>query len=291
MIGKLQANCRQIAGKLQANYRIVDMASSPKNREEPGRLALSSRSFFMSGLFQGFRNIGTRIKAAHYKPVMEAFCACAGRIAAENGRLKQAEVTGFRQFILEHHTHPVIGNFSVDELVEKFKEYAIKAFLEDEEPFITVLDLIVPGSEAAQMIVTGCLAVAFADGECDRGERIQLENLAVRLGVKIEELTKDLGVDLPPPASRSSRLGMALQQPVTAKQPATAQPATAQQPVTAQPATAKQPATAQQPVTAQPATVQPATVQQQPVSSGDEQQKCTFCQGKGCVFCKNTGFK
>lgn len=222
------------------------MADSSTNKGERGRRTAPSNSFFASGLFQGFRNIGTRIKAAHYKPVIEAFCACAGRIAAEDGRLKPAEIAGFRRFILENHAHPVICNFVPDELQEKFKAYAIHVFLEEEEAFIRVLDPIVPGSEAAQMIVTGCLAVAFSDGVCDPGERLQLENLAVRLGVEIGELTQALGVDLPP-ASHSSNPDKAPQQQ--------------------------------------------AASDPQPVIPNSEQQVCTLCQGKGCVFCNGTGFK
>ena len=173
----------------------------------------SAASFLSSGLFQGFRSIGTRIKAVHYKPVMEAFCACAGRIAAENGRLKSSEVTAFRRFVLEHNDHPVIKTFPFDELTEKFKAYAIHAFLEEEEVFIRVLDPIESGSEAAQWIVTGCLAVAFADGVCDVGERVMLDSLASRLGIKTEMLVQALGVELPPVA-RASRLGRAVQQAV-----------------------------------------------------------------------------
>ncbi|MBF0584501.1 MAG: TerB family tellurite resistance protein [Magnetococcales bacterium] len=187
-------------------------------------MAISSPSFLSSGLLQGFRNLGNRVKAVHYRPVMEAFCACLGQMAAADGRLRPAELAGFRRFVLDNHANPVVGSFPADELVENFKQYAIKAFLEEDEVFVRVLDPITPGSEAAQMIITGCLAVAFADGVCDSQERQQLAQLADRLGVDMAALTggETEALPLPPPAAaapRPSRLARALQEPAPPKQP------------------------------------------------------------------------
>ena len=243
------------------------MALFPTNKNEAGRADdgrqnAPSNSFLNSGLFQGFRNIGTRIKAAHYQPVIEAFCACAGRIAAENGRLKQVEIAGFRRFILENHNHSVMKHFPPDELVEKFKMYAIKAFLEEEEAFVRILDPIEPGSDAAQMIIMGCLAVAFADGECDANEQALLEKLASWLGVNTGELTRGLGIDLLP-VSCSASLSPAVPQP---------------DPVPPSQQLSHSNRNQSQNVT---------NVSRQGVG----QEKCTFCQGKGCVFCDNSGIK
>lgn len=244
------------------------------NRAEAGQQTARS-SFLSSGLFQGFRNMATRIKAAHFQPVVEAFCACAGRIAAENGRLKLVEVKAFRYFVIENQAHPILKNFPPEELAEKFKTYAIHAFLEEEEAFVRVLDPITPGSEEAQMIITGCLAVAFSDGVCDTGQRLQLEQLATRLGVETEALTQSMGVKLPP-VSRASRLGSALATPIS--QPA--QASALQQPVYS-----RQPAQASAPQ--RPAQPNPPP----PAGQGGQQAICTLCQGKGCVFCNNTGVK
>lgn len=177
-------------------------------------MAIPSPSLLSSGLLQGFRNLGMRVKAAHYRPVMEAFCACLGQMAAADGRLKPAELAGFRRFVLENHANPVMGSFPADELVEKFKAYAIQAFLEEDEVFIRVLDPITPGSEAAQMIVAGCLAVAHADGVCDKQEEQYLAALGRRFGVDLDGLTKGLEEASTPPATRPSRLALAVQQPI-----------------------------------------------------------------------------
>lgn len=250
------------------------MAGSSTNWEERGQRAVTSATDLASGIFQGFRGIGTRIKAARFRPVIEAFCAYTGLIAAENGRLKQVEIDSFRSFLIEQRNHPVIGHFSPDELVDKFRGYAIKAFLEENDVFVSVLDPIQSGSEEGQLIMTGCLAITYADGICDAGERQQLENLASRLSINLDQLTGNMGVSLPVAAPRRpSLLGRMVGQP----------PAFGQQQVPN--------------VHSQAPNVQyqaPNVQQQAPNFSSPRPQSppvtpsqgaCTFCQGKGCPFC------
>ncbi|MBF0161548.1 MAG: tellurite resistance TerB family protein [Magnetococcales bacterium] len=229
-------------------------------------MSISSGSLLSSGLLQGFRNLGTRIQAVHYRPVMEAFCACAGRMAAADGRLKPAEVAGFRRFVLENQSNPVLGSFPVEELAAKFQEYAVKVFLGEEEAFVRVLNPIAPGSEAARMIVAGCLAVAHADGVCDNQEQQHLEQLAQRLGVPMAEWAAGVvDVDVtPPPTSpplslpRPSRLGSVLQSAPPSPSPPSPPPSPS-------------------PPSPSPPSPPPAP--------------CSFCQGKGCVFCRHTGLQ
>ncbi|MBF0126773.1 MAG: TerB family tellurite resistance protein, partial [Magnetococcales bacterium] len=162
-----------------------------------GQRAVGAATDLATGLFKGLQNLGPRIQSAQYKPIVEAFCAYTGLMAAQHGRLQRTEIDGFRNFLLQNRQHPVFGGFPLEELIEKFKNYAVRAFLDESEPFTTVLHPIAQGSEEANLIVAGCLNVIFADGRCDENERRQLDQLAARLGVDTERLAQNMGVSLP----------------------------------------------------------------------------------------------
>ena len=286
------------------------MNGNTPNWEQRGQRAVGAAADLATGLFKGFRSLGGRIQAARFQNVVEAFCAYSGLLAAQNGRLKQAEIASFRNFLVENRQHPVLGHFTPDELVDKFRHYAIKAFLEEHETFTSVLDNINKQSEEASLVVAGCLTVTFADGHCDQAEREQLDRLAINLQVDLLQLSQSMGVVLPP-------TGMAYHSPTAAPQP-TIQSHPLPQPVPVVPAR-QQPAfpapTQQQPAPQAPTgggssfaravggttppPAQPWSTQTQqpapptPAATAAPAQKaaCTFCQGKGCTFCNNTGFK
>lgn len=233
--------------------------------KERGHRAVGAAADLASGLFRGVQNIGPRIQAAQYRPIVEAFCAYTGLMAAQHGRLQRTEIDGFRNFLLQNRQHPVFGGFPLDELIDKFKNYAVKAFLEETEIFSSVLNPIPPNSDEAQLIVAGCLSVIFADGHCDANERVQLDQLARRLNVDTALMARNMGVSLP-----DSSASGAMTPPVLPPVMASPQAAPSRGSAFSQAAASISVPTAQ---------------------SGSGREMCTFCQGKGCVFCNETGFK
>ena len=268
------------------------MATSGTNWDQRGQRAVGAAADLTAGLIKGFRSIGGRIQAARYKSVIEAFCASSGLVAAQNGRLKREEIAGFRRFLVENRQHAVLGHFSPDELIDKFREYAIKAFLEDDDAFVAVLDQIPKQSEEAKLIVTGCLAVVYADGQCDHLEQAQMDKLARDLDVDLKQLSDNMQVSLPPaeqPAEQSPA------QP--AAQPAAPAPrggsshftqsiASAAPPP--RPVPAPSPMVQQPPAPSLPNEPPPPPAPRTPPPG---KTACTFCSGKGCAFCGNTGYR
>ncbi len=245
---------------------MVSSSRSGTNWEERGQRAVGAAADLTAGLIKGFRSLGGRIQAARFQSVIDGFCASAGLVAAQNGRLKREEVEGFRRFLVENRQHPVLGHFAPDELVDKFRDYAVKAFLEDDEAFVRVLDQIPKRSEEANLILTGCLAVVYADGHCDQLEQTQIEKLARDLGVNLKQLSDNMQVSLPPPDPP------ALPTPRAGGSRFTQSMSSAPPPPRPEPAPAPEPP----PPPATPAAANRAA--------------CTFCNGKGCAFCGNTGF-
>ncbi|MBF0628991.1 MAG: TerB family tellurite resistance protein [Magnetococcales bacterium] len=248
--------------------------------KERGQRAVGVATDLAAGLFKGLQNIGPRIQATQYRPVVEAFCAWCGLMAAQQGRLQRTEIEGFRNFLLQNRQHPIFGGFPLEELIDKFKSYAIKAFLEENEIFNTVLHPIPQDSEEAKLIITGCLNVIYADGQCDENERVQLEILANRLGIYTEALARKMGVILPPPVHRaaSPHLSPFGGAPVAGSSPFQAPPSP---PIYAAPPPPVQ--------SAPPPPPPPPPAPQPAARAGGE--TCSLCQGKGCVFCNQTGFK
>jgi tellurite resistance protein len=230
------------------------------NWEDRGQRAVGAAADLATGLFKGFRSIGTRIQAGRHQYVVDAFCACSGLVAAQNGRLKKDEIEGFRRFLLDNRQHPVIGHFDPDDLVRKFKDYAVQAFLEDDEVFTRVLDKVNRNSEEANLIITGCLIVVFADGHCDDQEQNQIEQLALKLGVDIQNLAQSAGVTMPPtsqqPASRPRASSMTRNLSSASPKPQNITPAA-------------------------PQIAPKQTIQHQ----DSNKTECSFCKGKGCAFC------
>ncbi|MBF0191284.1 MAG: TerB family tellurite resistance protein [Magnetococcales bacterium] len=256
--------------------------STQNEWKERGQRAVGAATDLATGLFRGLQNIGPRIQANQYKPIVEAFCAWTGLMAAQHGRLQRTELDGFRHFMLQNREHPVFGGFPLEELLDKFRNYAIKAFLEETEIFHTVLNPIPQDSEEARLIITGCMNVIYADGHCDENERLSLEQLANRLGVNTDSMARKMGVILPAPTRP---------QPSTPHLSPFARSATAAPPYPAtpepQPYAAPQPYVAPPPPQAAPPPPPPPSPAARPAGG----QPCTLCQGKGCVFCNQTGYK
>ncbi|MBF0614684.1 MAG: TerB family tellurite resistance protein [Magnetococcales bacterium] len=244
--------------------------------KERGQRAVGAATDLAAGLFKGLQNIGSRVQSAQYKPIVEAFCAWCGLMAAQKGRLKRTEIEAFRNFLLQNRQHPVFGGFPIEELIDKFKEYAVKAFLEEDAVFHTVLHPIPQDSEEARLIVTGCLNVIYADGYCDDAERQQLDLLAQRLGINTEIMARKMGIILPPtnPAATPYYGSVGQAAVPSGGSPFQAMPAPQ--------------AYAPPPPPPQAAPSPPPPVASVPPAGG---QLCGMCQGKGCVFCNQTGYK
>ncbi|MBF0261861.1 MAG: TerB family tellurite resistance protein [Magnetococcales bacterium] len=254
--------------------------------KEKGQRAVGAATDLATGLFKGLQNIGSRVGSAQYRPIVEAFCAWTGFMAAQHGKLQRTEIEGFRNFLLQNVQHPVFGGFPLDELIDKFRDYAIKAFLDERAVFDAVLHPIPQDSDEAKLIITGCLNVIYADGQCDENERQLLEQLAQRLAVNTEVLARRMGIILPNPVRSAPYQAAAYQatpQPYqAAPQPAPYQAAPPPPPVQTPPSPAYQVAPPPPPpsVQASPSPARPA--------GG---VPCSLCQGKGCVFCNQTGIK
>jgi len=252
---------------------------STTNWEERGQAAVGAAANLATGLFKGFRSLGGRIQAGRHLPVIEAFCACSGMVAAQNGKLKREEIEGFRRFLLNNRQHPVLGRFPSDEMVSKFRDYAVKAFLDEEEVFTRVLDQVTRGSDEAYLIVAGCLAVVFADGHCDPMERNGIEHLAGTLGIDTATVARSMGVTLPPPTAGETPRAVAISQ----QQPLAPSIAPPPAPPSMTAPMAAPPPPAPTSVPSRPS-VPPAAPSAQPAG-----KPCSFCSGKGCAFCNNTG--
>lgn len=245
-----------------------------------GQRAVGAATDLATGLFRGIQNIGPRIQAAQYKPIVEAFCAYTGLMAALRGRLQTTEIDGFKNFLLMNRQHPVFGGFPLDELVDKFKNYAVRTFLNETEIFSSVLNPIQKNSEEAQLIVAGCMSVIYADGHCDANELKELNQLAQRLEVNIESMAQNMGVVLPQVNQPHVQPQAPLQvQPNFQPQPQL-QPQSQPQSMPRTSAFARTVSTT-------------GSTSVTPVSSQGAagQEKCSLCQGKGCVFCNQSGFK
>jgi tellurite resistance protein len=152
---------------------------------------------FVAGAGTAFKGLGGRIKRGRYKNFIEAFCAVAGDVASRNGRFLPDEIAGLKRFLIENHDDPVFTSFSSAELLEKIKDYAIAAFLGDDEKTLRALRGIESGSDEAKMVIFGALAIAFSDGECDRNEASAILDYSHRLGVDPHQLTAEHGLQLP----------------------------------------------------------------------------------------------
>ncbi|MBF0270906.1 MAG: TerB family tellurite resistance protein [Magnetococcales bacterium] len=270
--------------------------STQNEWKERGQRAVGAATDLATGLFRGLQNIGPRIQAAQYKPIVEAFCAWSGLMAAQHGRLQRTELDGFRNFLMQNREHPIFGGFPLEELIDKFRNYAIKAFLEETDIFYTVLNPIPQDSEEARLIITGCLNVIYADGHCDENERMQLEQLANRLGVNTEVMARKMGVILPAPTRQSaspylspfarSATAMPSPPPAAPEPPPYSAPQQSYAPPPPAPAPQQQPY-APPPPPPQAAPPPPPAPAARPAGGSI----CTLCQGKGCVFCNQTGYK
>ena len=166
-----------------------------------GERAVGAAADLVGGLGRGFGQVGKRIRRGQYKVFAEGLCAVAGDVASRNGRLKPEEITGFRSFLVENRDNPAIKFFEPDVLAQKFRDYAVKAFLCDDEAFIRVIDEVKQssknGKELSDVILIGALSIAFADGECDDFELEAIQDYADRLSVDLPALVGDMGLVLP----------------------------------------------------------------------------------------------
>ena len=165
--------------------------------KDAGTAIVGKAAGLVTGLGKGLMKLGGLVNPSKYKATAEAFCAQAGLVAAQNGNLKPEEVQSFKEFLVANGSNPVLNALPADEMAKKFRDYAIKAFVCDEAAFATALDPIAPESDEAKLIVTGCLAIAFADGECDDDERARIEEMAATLKIDTAKLAEELGLELP----------------------------------------------------------------------------------------------
>ena len=165
--------------------------------QKRGENVVNSGIDFVAGIGHAFTNLGSVIKRGKYANFIETFCAIAGDVASQNGRFEPAETEGFKRFLLNNHDNPVIGAFPVDDLLAKFRQYAIAAFLCDEEKLIKAIKGVEAGSEDARMVIIAALAVAYADGECDTKEAACILQYAKKLNIDLAQLAHELNLSLP----------------------------------------------------------------------------------------------
>jgi len=152
---------------------------------------------FVSGAGKAFKGLGSRIKRGKYNLFIETFCAVAGDVASRNGRFMPEEIAGLKRFLIDNHDNEVFTAYTSAELVEKIQDYAIAAFLGDEEKTLRALRGIESGSDEAKLVIIGGLAIAFSDGECDQNEASAIIDYAQRLGVDLNQLAAEYSLKLP----------------------------------------------------------------------------------------------
>ena len=165
--------------------------------QKRGESVVNSGIGFVSGIGHAFKNLGSTIKRGKYANFIETFCAIAGDVASQDGRFEDSETAGFKRFLLDNHDNPVIGAFPVNDLLGKFKQYAIAAFLCDEEALLKAIKGVEPGSEEARTVIIGALAVAYADGECDNAEAACIQGYAKKLNIDLAQVAQELNLSLP----------------------------------------------------------------------------------------------
>lgn len=184
--------------------------------QKRGENVVNSGIDFVAGIGRGFMNLGGAIKRGKYANFIETFCAIAGDVASQNGRFEAAETEGFKRFLLDHHDNPVIAAFPVDDLLAKFRQYAIAAFLCDEEKLVKAIHGVEAGSDEARMVIIGALAIAYADGTCDTAEAACIEQYAKKLKVDLAQLAHELNLALPTASIRDLPHIAVLQPPAPA---------------------------------------------------------------------------
>ncbi|MBK1648949.1 TerB family tellurite resistance protein [Rhabdochromatium marinum] len=180
---------------------------------------------FVSGAGKAFRGLGSRIKRGKYNQFIETFCAVAGDVASRNGRFMPEEIAGLKRFLIENHANEVFNAYTSAELIEKIQDYAIAAFLGDEEKILRALHGTESGSDEAKLVIIGGLAIAFSDSECDQKEAAAIIDYAQRLGIDLNALASEYSLQLPPldlkrlPAQDTAAAPPALDSPAVATQP------------------------------------------------------------------------
>jgi tellurite resistance protein len=165
--------------------------------QKRGENVVNSGVDFVAGIGHAFMNLGGAIKRGKYANFIETFCAIAGDVASQDGRFEPSESEGFKRFLLDHHDNPVIAAFPIDDLLGKFKQYAIAAFLCDEEKLVKAIKGVEPGSEEARTVMIAALAVAYADGECAPAEAACIARYAKKLNIDLAQLAQELNLLLP----------------------------------------------------------------------------------------------
>ncbi|MFC1609139.1 hypothetical protein ACFL3M_03035 [Patescibacteria group bacterium] len=249
--------------------------------EQRGANAINAGADFLTGVGGAFKGLGNRFKRGKHQAFIEAFCAIAGSIAAQNGRLLPEEVQALKQFLLNNRNNPAFTSFEVDELVAKMKEYAVAEFLCEGEKITRAVDGVEPGSDSAKMALLGALAIAFADSDCDINEARKVNEYSSRLNLSLPALSSEFQIQIPQLPALSNH-------PAEFARVNTPELSFEEPPVTAPVA----PAISQQ--TVQP--VQQAVVTPTPPAQ-PQGKPCRACdgtgqrQGKNCVFCKGKGVK
>ncbi len=170
-----------------------------KDWTQTGERIVNSSADFLSGVGSAFKGVGNRFKRSKFAPFIEAMCAVVGDVASQNGRLQKQELDEFRKFLLQNcRDTPMLDLFSLDELVKKVEQYAVGAFLCDEESILLAVRKI-EDPELARLVILSALAVAYADGDCDTKERACIEQHAATLQVDVTSLANQFQLNLSKP--------------------------------------------------------------------------------------------
>lgn len=185
-----------------------------KDWTQTGERLVNSSADFLSGVGSAFKGVGNRFKRSKFAPFVEALCAVVGDVASQNGRLQKQEIEEFRKFLLQNcRDTPILELFSLDELVKKLEQYAVAAFLCDEETVLLAVRKV-EDPELARLIILSALAVAAADGDFDSKEQACIEQHAAALQVNMATLADQFQLNLgkpqqqriPPPAASAPPL-------------------------------------------------------------------------------------
>ena len=185
-----------------------------KDWTQTGERIVNSSADFLSGVGSAFKGVGNRFKRSKFAPFVEALCAVVGDVASQNGRLQKQEIEEFRKFLLQNcRDTPILELFSLDELVKKLEQYAVAAFLCDEETVLLAVRKV-EDPELARLIILSALAVAAADGDFDSKEQACIEQHAAALQVNMATLADQFQLNLgkpqqqriPPPAASAPPL-------------------------------------------------------------------------------------
>lgn len=141
---------------------------------------------FVGGIGSAFKGLGSRFKRSRLEPFVNALCAVVGDVAAQNGRLRPEELAGFEKFLIRNcRDNNLLTVFTMQELKDKVKDYAVAAFLGETLKIAQAVSVMRSEPEFAALIIDSARCVAGADGTVNNLERLCLEAHAKELNVPV----------------------------------------------------------------------------------------------------------